>query len=47
LVRYTDESNIYARSRRAGERVTEGITRFITRRLKLVVNEEKSAVPRP
>jgi RNA-directed DNA polymerase len=35
------------RSQRAGQRVMEGITRFITRQLKLKVNETKSAVARP
>ena len=39
--------NIYVRSERAGQRVMAGITRFITRRLKLKVNEAKSAVARP
>jgi len=39
FVRYADDSNIYARSRRAGERVMESITRFIAMKLKLKVNE--------
>jgi RNA-directed DNA polymerase len=47
FVRYADDSNIYVRSLRAGERVMKSITWFITRRLKLVVNEAKSAVARP
>ena len=47
FARYADDSNIYVRSRRAGERVMENITRFITTRLKLKVNEHKSAVVRP
>jgi RNA-directed DNA polymerase len=47
FARYADDSNIYVRSRRAGERVMESITRFITRRLKLKVNDQKSAVARP
>lgn len=47
FVRYADDCNIYVRSRRAGERVKQGITGFITRRLKLKVNEAKSAVARP
>jgi RNA-directed DNA polymerase len=47
FVRYADDCNIYVRSRRAGERVKQNITRFITRRLKLRVNEQKSAVARP
>jgi RNA-directed DNA polymerase len=46
-LRYADDCNIYVRSRRAGQRVMEGITRFITRQLKLKVNETKSAVARP
>ncbi len=45
--RYADDSNIYVRSLRAGERVMAGISRFITGRLKLKVNESKSAVDRP
>jgi RNA-directed DNA polymerase len=47
FVRYADDCNIYVRSRRAGERVMESITRFITGKLKLKVNESKSAVARP
>jgi RNA-directed DNA polymerase len=47
FVRYADDCNIYVRSQRAGERVKQSITGFITRRLKLKVNEEKSAVARP
>jgi RNA-directed DNA polymerase len=39
--------NIYVRSERAGQRVMESITRFITQELKLKVNEAKSAVARP
>jgi RNA-directed DNA polymerase len=47
FARYADDSNIYVRSRRAGQRVMESITRFITVKLKLKVNEQKSAVARP
>jgi RNA-directed DNA polymerase len=47
FVRYADDCNIYVRSRRAGERVKRSITGFIARRLKLKVNEQKSAVARP
>jgi RNA-directed DNA polymerase len=47
FVRYADDCNIYVRSRRAGERVMGSITRFITGKLKLKVNQEKSAVARP
>lgn len=47
FVRYADDCNIYVRSERAGQRVMEGVRRFITQRLKLKVNEQKSAVARP
>jgi RNA-directed DNA polymerase len=47
FARYADDSNIYVRSRRAGERVMESVKRFITTKLKLKVNEQKSAVARP
>jgi RNA-directed DNA polymerase len=45
--RYADDCNIYVRSRRAGERVMASVSRFLTRKLKLKVNETKSAVARP
>ena len=45
--RYADDCNVYVRSRSAGERVKESITRFLEKRLRLKVNEEKSAVGRP
>ena len=44
FVRYADDSNIYVKSERAGRRVKESITRFLEQRLKLKVNEAKSAV---
>ena len=47
FARYADDSNIYVRSRRAGERVMNSITRFLTAKLRLKVNDEKSAVARP
>jgi RNA-directed DNA polymerase len=47
FVRYADDSNVYVRSERAGQRVMAGLTAFITHRLKLKVNSEKSAVARP
>src|SRR6516164_9366970 len=46
-VRYADDCNIYVRSERAGQRVMKSITRFITQKLKLKVNQAKSAVARP
>jgi RNA-directed DNA polymerase len=47
FVRYADDCNIYVRSECAGQRVMESISRFITKKLKLKVNEAKSAVARP
>src|SRR2546421_6584252 len=47
FVRYADDCNIYVRSERAGQRVMTSITRFITQKLKLKVNETKSAIARP
>lgn len=47
FVRYADDCNIYVRSERAGQRVMSSLTQFITRRLKLKVNAEKSAVAQP
>ena len=47
FVRYADDCNIYVRSERSGQRVMESVTRFITQKLKLKVNETKSAVARP
>jgi len=47
FVRYADDSNIYVRSEQAGQRVMNSITRFIVQKLKLKVNEKKSAVARP
>ena len=45
--RYADDCNIYVKSKAAGERVMESITSFLQKRLRLQVNEEKSAVGRP
>jgi RNA-directed DNA polymerase len=47
FARYADDSNIYVGSERAGQRVMESVTRFITHRLKLKVNQAKSAVAQP
>jgi group II intron reverse transcriptase/maturase len=44
FVRYADDFSIYVRSQKAGERVKESISAFITNKLKLKVNEEKSTV---
>ena len=47
FVRYADDSNIYVRSERAGQRVMESVKQFIAEKLKLKVNESKSAVAKP
>jgi len=47
FVRYADDCNIYVASERAGKRVMQSVTSFLQRRLKLKVNEAKSAVARP
>jgi RNA-directed DNA polymerase len=45
--RHADDCNIYVRSRRAGQRVMASVSRFLRERLRLKVNEAKSAVERP
>jgi RNA-directed DNA polymerase len=47
FVRYADDCNIYVKTKRAGERVKASVTQFIETRLKLKVNQDKSAVDRP
>lgn len=47
FARYADDCNVYVRSKRAGERVLQGMRRLLEGRLKLKVNEEKTAVDRP
>lgn len=42
--RFADDSNIFVGSQAAAERVMQSVTRFIEKRLKLVVNREKSKV---
>jgi RNA-directed DNA polymerase len=46
FVRYADDCNVYVRSKRAGERVMAALREELTR-LRLRVNEAKSAVDRP
>ncbi|WP_227539379.1 MULTISPECIES: group II intron maturase-specific domain-containing protein [Marinobacter] len=46
FVRYADDCNIYVKSQRSGQRVLASLTDYLRRRLKLTVNEEKSAVGR-
>jgi len=42
--RYADDCNVYVKSRRAGERVLDSIKQFLGKRLRLKINEAKSAV---
>ena len=44
FVRYADDCNIYVQSQRAAERVKASVTGYIEKKLRLKVNEEKSAV---
>jgi RNA-directed DNA polymerase len=45
--RYADDCNVYVKSKAAGDRVMESITRYLEKRLRLKVNRDKSAVDRP
>ena len=45
--RYADDCNIYVRSCLAGERVMASVCAFLTKKLRLTVNDTKSAVARP
>ena len=47
FVRYADDCNIYVKTERAGQRVMESIKHFLASKLKLKVNEKKSAVGKP
>jgi group II intron reverse transcriptase/maturase len=47
FVRYADDCNIYVHSERAGQRAMISICKFIEKRLRLKVNQEKSAVAKP
>ena len=47
FVRYADDCNIYVKSKRAGERTMKSVKRFVEGKLRLKVNEKKSAVDRP
>lgn len=47
FVRYADDFNVFVGSKRAGERVMANLIRFIAGRLRLRVNEDKSAITRP
>ena len=45
--RYADDCNIYVSSRKAAERLRKSLTNFVEKKLKLRVNQDKSAVGRP
>ena len=47
FARYADDCNIFVKSQRAGQRVMASVGRFISRRLRLTVNAQKSAVDKP
>jgi len=47
FARYADDGNIYVKSQRAGERVLHSVTRWLATKLRLQVNQAKSAVDRP
>jgi RNA-directed DNA polymerase len=47
FVRYADDCNIYVHSEAAGQRVMTSVREFLENRLKLKINEKKSAVARP
>jgi len=47
FVRYADDCVIFVKSRRAGIRVMESISRFIEKKLRLKVNRDKSAIGLP
>jgi len=46
FVRYADDFVIFVKSERSAKRVFESVQRFLTQRLKLAVNEQKSCVRR-
>lgn len=45
--RYADDCNIYVKSQRAGPRVLQSVTKWLDKKLRLKVNQSKSAVDRP
>jgi len=47
FVRYADDSNIYVKTERSGQRVMASVEKYLARKLKLKVNREKSAVGSP
>lgn len=47
FARYADDCNIYVKSEKAAKRVMESVICYITEKLKLKVNQQKSAIDRP
>jgi RNA-directed DNA polymerase len=47
FVRYADDVSIYIKSERAGRRVLESISNYLSRKLKLRINKSKSRVAKP
>lgn len=47
FVRYADDCNVYVKTERSGHRVMASLTDFIERKMKLLVNRDKSAVAQP
>ncbi len=47
FARYADDCNVYVQSKRAGERVMTSLESFLSKRLRLRINRDKSAVARP
>src|SRR5699024_11248666 len=47
FVRYADDSIIFVRSEKAANRVLASLTKFIEKKLGLVVNGERSKISRP
>ena len=47
FIRYADDFIIFVRSKRAAERVMASVSRFVNRRLRLKVNQEKSGITHP
>ncbi|MCG8649340.1 MAG: group II intron reverse transcriptase/maturase, partial [Pirellulales bacterium] len=46
FVRYADDFAVFAKSRKAAQRIMRSVTRYLTEQLKLVVNQDKSQVVR-
>jgi RNA-directed DNA polymerase len=47
FARYADDCNVYVRSKAAGDRVMASLERWLSQRLRLRVNRDKSCVARP